>query len=217
MKLCIPIRAKSENELFAFLKKTAQKKPDLLEIWLDDLRSPDIKKIIHTAKIPLIFLNRSKTDKKNLLDAIKFKAAYIDLDVNKTSNSAMKIIMTQKRKAKIILSYHNFQKTPSITQLEKIIKKIFDLRADIAKIATMIKTENDNKKLLFLLKKIKKTGKKVIIHSMGEKGKKARMEAARSGSEIAYAALDEKHMTAKGQWTIDDWRRNWNLCQPKEL
>lgn len=221
MKICIPLRAKSENRLFALLKKAEQKKPDLLEIWLDDLKNPDIKKIIQATKIPLIFLNRAKQDEANLRSAVKNGAAYIDCDMNKTGISTIKkiksVIKDSKRKTKIILSHHDFQKTPSATQLEKIIKKMFAQGANIAKIATMIKTENDNKKLFFLLKKIKKTGKKVIIHGMGEKGKRARIEAAKSGSEIVYVALDGKHMTAKGQWIIDDWRRNWKLCQPKEL
>lgn len=205
------------------IKKAARKKPDLIEIWLDDLKNPDIEKIIHTTKIPMIFINRTKLDEKNLLSAIKNGAAYIDCDIDKTRISAIKKIKSEiektdpKRKTNIILSHHDFQKMPSIQQLEKNIKKMFDIGADIAKIATIIKTENDNKKLLSLLKKIKKTEKKVIIHGMGEKGKRARMEAAQLGSEIAYVALDEKRMTAKGQWTIDDWRRNWNLCQLKEL
>lgn len=228
MKVCIPIRADSEKEIFNVIKKAIQKNPDFIEIWLDKLKNPDIKKIIKTTKIPLIFVNRTNAPEMKrtalLLDAIKYGAAYTDLDIKKTPISTIKKIIAKsitgserKRKTKIILSYHDFQKTPPFAELEKIIKKMFDLGANIAKIATFIKKDEDNEILLSLIKKMKKSGEKVIIHGMGEKGKKGRMETAMLGSEISYVTLDKKHTTAEGQWTIDGWRRNWKFYQSKEL
>ena len=110
----------------------------------------------------------------------------------------------KNKKTKLIISYHNYKKTPSETDLKNILRKMLDRGADIPKIATQIKTENDNIRLLNLLaKEMKKT--KLIVHGMGEKGKTSRILAALLGSEISYLAISQKNKTAKGQWTLREW------------
>ena len=203
--LCIPLHAHSEKELYSLIKKAAKKKPDLLEIWLDDLKNPDIRRIIELAECPTIFVNRKNPTVEQFQEVIEENSAFIDLDI-RTSKNIIKKIAPQERRTKLIISYHDYEKTPSQEVLGEIVNGIFKLGADVAKVATQVQKDEDEKVLLAILKKYKLHKKKIIIHGMGEKSQKSRLECYKNGSEIAYVALDKNHKTAPGQITIDQWR-----------
>ncbi|MEK7545187.1 MAG: type I 3-dehydroquinate dehydratase, partial [Patescibacteria group bacterium] len=155
---------------------------------------------------PTIFVNRKHPTVEQFQKVISGKSAFIDLDI-KIKKKIIQKVATEKGRMKLILSHHNYEKTPSQKMLERIIGQIFALGADIAKIATQIKKEEDERVLLAVLKKYKTLKKKIIIHGMSEKSQKSRLECYKSGSEIAYVALSKNSRTAPGQLTIDEWRK----------
>ncbi|MBU1992493.1 type I 3-dehydroquinate dehydratase [Patescibacteria group bacterium] len=172
------------------LKKAAAR-ADVIEIWIDEIEDLDIPKLLKAVKKPLLI---KITEKFELIDTLKDKVAYIDVDINAK-------VKLPKSKTKFIISFHDYKKTPSVKELEEIVQKAFEKGADIAKVATHAECVKDNIKIMSLLRKFRK--KKIIAIAMGLEGRASRYMGLVLGNFLNYAALNEKSKTAKGQLTVD--------------
>jgi 3-dehydroquinate dehydratase type I len=105
------------------------------------------------------------------------------------------IELAKKNNCSIIISYHNFQQTPSTSELNEIATNCFKLGADIVKISTMINSNADNAKILSLYERTEK----IISFGMGDKGKITRIIAPLLGAEFTYAAVSSSKTIAPGQ------------------
>ncbi|MBU1019062.1 MAG: type I 3-dehydroquinate dehydratase [Patescibacteria group bacterium] len=183
---CLPIKAKK-------IPAKIDKRADIVEVWLDHLEDFDLKKI----KKPLLLVSRSKPElyKK----ALKFKPAYIDIDLKNK-----KYIPKNLGKTKLIISYHNYEKTPK--NLHEIYKKMCALKPDIIKFSTKINESHDIANLFSL---IPKADKPIITLGMGEKGKITRILAPRLGNYLYYAPIKAQDATAPGQLTYDELTSYW--------
>ncbi|VVB98403.1 3-dehydroquinate dehydratase [uncultured archaeon] len=172
------------------------------EIRLDamDVSEKDVEKIFQQ-KARLIATCRpgSKSEGKRkslLLAAIDAGAAYVDVEVDASDAYKNEIAKGAKaRNCKIIVSYHNYEKTPGRAELDQIVGWCFESGADIAKIACKSNSDADNARLLGLLD----TDRKMIVIGMGEKGKITRIAAPLLGSELTFASASKGKETADGQ------------------
>ncbi len=134
--------------------------------------------------------------KEAILRAIDAGAAYVDVEVEATDRYKMEIIeRARKNGRKVIISYHNYEKTPKRAELEQIVNWCFDSGADIAKIACKVNSNADNARLLSLLD----SERKLVVIGMGERGKITRIIARLLGSEFTFASLGDEKETAEGQ------------------
>ena len=214
--LCVPIQAKTKQEL---KRKIASAVPgaDAVEIWVDHLQ-PEISafEIRKMTRKPLIIVNKSKREKgkwkgteaeriKRLMEFAHEGADYIDVDISTTAELIRKLIRN-KKKSKIIISYHNFNQTPSERVLWDIIKKTVHIGADIVKIATFANKPEDNITILNILAEAKKRRLKVAAMCMGKHGKISRLYGSQLGSKLTYVALNSQQKTAPGQLTLDEYK-----------
>ncbi len=93
----------------------------------------------------------------------------------------------RKGSGKLIISYHDFEKTPPIWLLKEIYREAVRFGADIPKISVMAKSKEDTARLLCLGNEVH--GDKILI-SMGKEGSISRIAAPIFGSVISYASLD---------------------------
>jgi len=193
--ICIPIREKSLSKVLEQIQ-AGSKKADLLEIWIDEINDPDLNKIFKATKTPMIF---KITQRPEIIPEIIGKVAYVDLDIRTNKKFLNQV---KNSKTKLIISFHDFAKTPSQKKLEEIIEEEFKKGADIAKVATMATTTDDNVKILSLFTKFK--DKKIIAICMGKKGEASRIGGLILGSYVNYASIKKGKGTAKGQLTIDE-------------
>ena len=114
--------------------------------------------------------------------------------------------MKKKGLTKIILSYHDFKKTPSFAELKKLLKKMASFKPDIVKIACFAKTEKDNETMILLIEEAKKMEMDIIAFCMGEKGKYSRIHSCDFGAFLTFASLGKGIETAKGQITVEKMR-----------
>ena len=98
---------------------------------------------------------------------------------------------------KVLLSFHDFEKT---SNLEEIFKKMIQIPAKIYKIIPTAKTEKDCEKVYNLLNKFSKEYN-LISFSMGEIGKKTRINGFKCGNFAGYSAVNGK-TSAPGQISI---------------
>lgn len=215
---CISIRSRSLKGLVQKIR-TAEKDADLIEIWIDDLsKKIEPHQLLKLSRRPFLIANKSQKERgswqgkeRDRLELLKkyadAGADFIDIDL-RIHTKMLKDFLKHKKRTRIILSYHNFKKTPPIKTLWQLTQKGFKLGADIVKIATTARNLDDNLVSFQLLAKAKRKKQKLIAFCMGEKGKISRLLAPLYNSYMMYFALDEKSRIAPGQLTIKEFNQH---------
>ncbi|MCU0284788.1 MAG: type I 3-dehydroquinate dehydratase [Acidobacteria bacterium] len=140
--------------------------------------------------------------KELLLTAVEAGAAFVDIEID--SEQWLKIVISEAcriHKCKVIMSYHNYKRTPSRQVLEEIIESCFAAGVDIAKISCQSLSHADTARILSLYdrEEVNYENKKIIAVAMGEIGKISRLAALLLGAPFTYASLSQGKETAPGQ------------------
>lgn len=146
--------------------------------------------------------------KELLITAIQNGASYVDVEIE--SDYAFKqAIITEARKnnCTVIISYHNYENTPSAKQLQIIAQQCFDMGADVAKMACLCNVPEDNASIL----SVYQPNKRIVSIGMGEMGKISRIAAIYMGAEFTFAAVSNQQVTAPGQISYDKLSNIVNL------
>ena len=146
------------------------------------------------------------SDKKRrilLETAITSGATYVDLELEMPAELRQNLIEFAKtHRCTIIISYHNYDSTPSLPELNRIIKRCRKVGADIVKVACKVNQQRDLTNLFALYA----GGDRIIAFGMGEQGLITRLAAPLLGAEFTYASADDDSATASGQMKSDDMR-----------
>ena len=176
---------------------------ELSEVRLDRLvfNKDDIAKLF-SSKNNTIATYRPNADvaeserKGWLIAAINAGAQYVDIEVESADDFKNSIIDTAKSKnCKIIVSYHDYNKTPLANELEEIIKWCFESKCDIVKICCNTNSSEECARLLSLYS----YGDTIISIGMGDIGKITRIASLLLGAPFTYASIDDRKKTAPGQ------------------
>lgn len=117
--------------------------------------------------------------------------AWIDIEIESAEKISKQEFVALKSEVKILVSYHDFKKTPA--NLERVRARLLRVGGDAIKIAAQVESYRDAGRLLALAR----TNPRVIAIPMGEVGAAARILALRGGSALAYTPVEEA--TAPGQ------------------
>ena len=217
IKVCVSVPPTTITEAFDLIEKAETQHADLIEIRLDSLKKHDrLADIPRCSNTPLIATNKSTEyhgkfsgtedeRQKILMDAARNGFDYVDVELA-TPKQRELIANLREVGAKPIVSFHDFNQTPSLSQLNRVLEEEIAAGADVCKIVTTAKRVEDNIKILnFVSKASKKT--KIVCFAMGELGEPSRLLSPVFGAFFTFASLDEKRKTAKGQLTIQEMRR----------
>jgi 3-dehydroquinate dehydratase type I len=226
IQVCVSVSPKTVEEAFCLIEKAETKNADLIEIRLDSLKKYDhTADIPHCSKTPLIATNKSLQHhgkfsgseierQKILIKAARNGFEYVDVDLS-TPNIGKLVGKLREVGTKQIVSFHNFDRTPSLSQLNKVLKKEIALGAEVCKIVTTANQVEDNLTTIkFVSNAYKKA--KIVCFAMGELGKLSRLLSPVFGAFFTFASIDEKRKTAKGQLTIQEMRRAYELLGLRE-
>jgi len=202
-------------------RKAAEMGADVLEIRLDLLGTRDsglavgiTGKIKAETGLPLILTNRSSAEGgkwegsekerieilKELLTSFSREGGVdaVDIELSAGEKERAELISTAKKQGKtVIVSFHDFSKTPSFQEMEKIIEEAFRAGADIAKLAVMPGSMQDILDLLRLTLNAREARRPVCTIAMGKLGKHTRVIAPLYGSVLSYASVESS--AAPGQ------------------
>lgn len=198
MKTAVAITAKTLEEALKDAQIAKNCGADLVELRIDYMNNPDLRKLIPGAGLPVIVTNRCKEEGgyfdgceehriAYLMAAASLYAAYLDIELRHMPGEF------DKKASKIIISYHNFSETPS--NLKDIYREILYKGPDIIKIATMANNKSDVNRMIDL---IESADKPIIGIGMGELGWKTREHPK---NYLTYKCLPGK-ASAPGQKTI---------------
>jgi 3-dehydroquinate dehydratase-1 len=115
---------------------------------------------------------------EQLLRAMELGATIVDVECN--AKNVDNIISFIKRRAKCLISFHDFSKTPSIDALRKTVEKELKQGADICKVVTTAKTFDDNYKVLQLISEFR--NQRIVAFAMGADGMMSRVLAPIMGA-----------------------------------
>jgi 3-dehydroquinate dehydratase-1 len=195
--ICASLAEKNPEICCSMLEKVdmAEIRLDLTEFTGDGINRvfSQRKKLIATCR-PGNYSDQERMEK--LKTAIGAGATYVDIEYEAPAEYRnLLIAYAHSHQCDVIISYHNFDSTPELPELEEIMHNCFQKGGDLAKIATHIKVNRDNSKILSLYK----APGRLIAIGMGELGKISRIVAPFLGAEFTYASPDGGKDTAPGQ------------------
>jgi 3-dehydroquinate dehydratase/shikimate dehydrogenase len=138
--------------------------------------------------------NGSIDDQVRILSAaIDSGARAVDIEIESAEHISARLEGLRGRSL-LVLSYHNYQATPST---EVILRRMLRISADAYKIVTTACKPSDNLRVLSLAKSHPRTP--LVLLAMGETGFPTRVLSTAMGSLFTYAAPSAAEGTASGQ------------------
>lgn len=139
--------------------------------------------------------DRSEKERLALFKALLPKVGAVDIELS--SHSILKEVVRAARAARrtVIVSFHDFKKTPDAGHLARILRKGKAAGADIVKIAAFARNIKDVQRLADFTATNKDKG--LIVIAMGKKGMVSRILFPVLGSLVTFAHAG--HSTAPGQ------------------
>ncbi len=229
-KICVPLNGRTEEEIMSQLSLALKDPCDLFE-WRADYYfsyqdtvdwQPVLSKIKSKTKKPLIFTLRSEAEgghsslRRN--DALALlrdvceqgDVDFVDIELFEEDGSLDEAKMeflvetAHSNNKKIILSNHDFDKTPDLDAIIKRLQAMERLGADLPKVAYMPLTQDDVNTLLEAARMVSTEymHRPFVAISMGELGKQSRIAGGAFGSAITFAAPPTNNgqtATAPGQ------------------
>ena len=216
-KICVSISGNDVDDTLAAALRV-EEEADIIEIRLDGQTKPEIAPFIERIKKPLLFTNRpdwegglwcdDETERLALLkQAIVAHGSYVDIELRTEQALRQEIInLAGKNGSQTIVSWHDFQSTPSAGQLENILHEQIESRADIGKIVTMAHDYDDVLRVLSLQTMAHEKDFPLIAFCMGEVGRISRLATLDLGGYMTYAAPESGKSTAPGQLSVSTLR-----------
>lgn len=218
--ICVAISADDSQSATIKSESAIQAGANYIEIRIDHFKNPlsaKINELIKQINTKLILTVRKQdeggqyqfdehTRLKLLRDCITAKPYAIDLESSIEADQLLILIQLAKaNQVKVILSFHDFQKTPELDFMKKFISDATKLSVDFVKIIGTAITLQDNLKMLSLPQIAKENNIQLIAFTMGQKGTISRILSPIFGAAFTFAALDKP--TAPGQISIREMKQ----------
>jgi len=146
---------------------------------------------------------------EELLKALDLGASIIDLEL--ATPDLFKMVQKVNTKARCLISHHDFKRTPPLEDLKEIVRRQLGAGADICKLVTTARSNDDNLRLLRLYREF--AGHKLVAFAMGEAGILSRVLAPLAGAEFTYASLETGEKSAPGQMTVTQMAEIYGLLK----
>jgi len=218
-KTCVSIGASSPAKLKRDLTE-ALRKSDYVELRLDFLGPKQIPNFLNSVKKQLrkcICTLRPKSEggkfsgtERERISILKLIAEFdpylLDIEYNTLKNKGLHQFI-KSNKVNLLVSWHDFSKTPSKEFLKNMVKKMSRFSKNI-KIVTTAQTINDTLRILALYRQRPKSIN-LITFAMGDYGRMSRILCVKLGSPFTYVSLGKP--IAPGQFSLDEMRNIFNL------
>ena len=236
VKTIVPITAKTAEQALAQAKVIASNPDaDLAEFRIDLLEfSADTKKVIALGQQlnqilknkPLIATIRTHNEGGKMTvsdqDYEKIYREYLkkpfmqllDIEMFRNAGSVAKLTkLAHDKKVLVIMSNHDFAKTPGQQDIESRLLKQDQMGADILKIAVMPKSKQDVFTLMNATLAVShKSQKPLLTMSMGQLGTISRVATANMGGSLSFGMIGEA--SAPGQIDVTQLKQLLKTVQP---
>jgi len=221
-RICVTLAESSPAKLRSLLKK-ALRRSDYAELRLDfmkpgmvplalNLVKKDLKRCICTLR-PKSEGGKFSGSEKNRISILKLVAEYnpylLDVEYNTIKKNKDLRHYLKRSKTDLLVSWHDFKKTPNSTSLKKMTNEMFKFSKNI-KIVTTARSIGDSAKVLSLYKNVPKNGN-LVAFAMGNYGRMSRILCTQIGSPYTYVSLGKP--IAPGQFSLDEVKSIFKLTK----
>jgi shikimate dehydrogenase/3-dehydroquinate dehydratase type I len=239
--ICIPITETSPAEALRAVERSALV-ADAIELRMDVIRNGDLPRLMDAARrvsdsVKIIVTCRRKEEsltpasggidiqrkemtkaaRMNLFrQAVLLGADFVDMELawgERAIRQLKSYCLARKSRTRVIVSWHDVSKTPSLAALKRIFSDCAQTGADVIKIVPYARCAGDNLKVMQLIDYAKKQHRDIIAMCMGESGKVSRALAPLWGSYLGFAILPGGKRSAPGQLTLSAMRQLTGLLQ----
>jgi len=226
--ICIPVMGETISVFLSHLRDVMALS-DFIELRFDSLRDVTSEKQVKILKTILSKITRDtrfiftcrprseggayrlgEAERKVLIESFiemyhaqGFTNGYIDIESSSLAKWSFEL-----SDMPLIVSYHNYSKTPSTHEMIKLVVEMKKYHPRIVKIATMVNSEEDCHNLYRL--QLSNLKVPMLVIGMGEKGKVTRVVSPLLGSPWVYAS-SQYGASAPGQYQFDEIRRIFSL------
>ncbi|MBY0123932.1 type I 3-dehydroquinate dehydratase [Bacillus sp. S/N-304-OC-R1] len=232
-KICVPIIGENLDQIIDEAVQIKTLGPDLAEWRVDFFQDvEDIDKVAKALKkiheiltpIPIIFTFRSAKEGGEKEVSLEYYtelnkamietglADIVDVELFCGEEIVTEVVrFAHTYNVFVIISNHDFEKTPSKEEIVKRLRKAQELGGDLPKIAVMPATSNDVLTLLdaTITMHDQYADRPIITMSMAGKGVVSRLSGEIFGSSITFGAA--KKASAPGQIAVSELRQILNL------
>jgi len=228
--ICIPIIGYTQEQALLQIEKSLTHAP-VLELRMDLIRG-DLQTLMEKSRsypVPVKILvtnrrtgsspseeSRGEGQRLALLEeAVRLGADYVDIELDTTEplrEALLATVSAHGNRTKVIISHHDFRKTPPFKTLKDIFHDCMESGANVIKIVTLAKSTEDNFTVLSLIPYARNIRKDMIAFCMGEQGRESRIMAPLLGSHLNFASLTEGLASAPGQFTVAEMEDVLNLA-----
>ena len=208
-RVCVALGFPTAGELLKHARKEIAERETFLEFRIDYLPDPAegvecIKTLLRERRDLTILATCRRTANhghfegsveeqlKILNQAIDAGATAVDVEIE-SAEVALSVMAEFRQRTCLVVSYHNFETTPSMTAVMRRVSKV---QADIWKLVATARKPSDILRVLSCSKGLKT---KTVLLSMGEAGVASRILAPAFGSTWTYGAPNGAPGTAPGQ------------------
>ena len=230
-KICVPIVETTEEAILEMAARICQTQADLVE-WRCDYYEgihdrdrterllEELRTVLHD--MPLLFTYRTKAEggaspeeisqgeiSPEEYAAINLHAAgtglvdIIDLELGMGKELAHRVqVVTRETGCHLLLSSHDFEKTPSAEEMKRRYEQMEAWGADILKLAVMPHTTEDLLTLLTVCKNASRAATHPVVGiAMGSLGLESRICSEAFGSAMTFGCLEKT--SAPGQMDVE--------------
>jgi 3-dehydroquinate dehydratase/shikimate dehydrogenase len=224
-KICAVITEETCDAARSAMRRAATT-ADMIEVRLDYLRDfnftevEDLQPLLIENSLPVILTCRAFDEGGKqaidnsirlslLVEGAKRFANYCDIEAAHYDEAAK----LSPDAAKLIISYHNFDKTPE--NIEEIYRQLTKIPAAIHKIATRANSITDALATFRLLQEAEKDKRTMIAIAMHEAGIITRLLGPAHGSFLTYGSVADGKTSAPGQFTCQELKEVFRINQVK--
>ncbi len=205
-------------EALRLIEKAEVAHADFIEVRLDCLENHQLlADLASHGRLPKIATDRSsrtETEQRQmLLNSAKSGFEYVDVEL---STPRLKGLVKELKTlgAKPIVSFHKFDGSLGISELNSILEREISSGAEVCKIVTTAKRVEDNLTTLNFTSTASSKAK-LVCFCMGELGKISRLLSPLFGGFFTFASLERGNETAPGQMTIQEMKAAYELLGQK--
>lgn len=232
-RICVPVIKSSDIDIIEQIKSLQNKGIDLIELRIDCFENVNDDEALMTLsnnikminQLPIIFTLRTRNEGGRLeveprqyahiIQTALASEAYEIYDIELLINDSVVIDLVaqiHERGKKVIMSNHDFNRTPSFNTMSMRFLKMASFDSDILKIAVTPTNHLDVLKILEFTDQCKDTvGVPVVVIAMGKLGALTRMTGSLFGSAITFAKVDQG--SAPGQVDLEDLKTVVNILE----
>ncbi len=223
MNYCLPIICRKSDDVLRLIE-AEEVDYRFFEVWLDHLEDYSFEEaakwcsrfgdrlIVLFRRPRLEPIRMPLAERCRIIEHAAVAGSYIDLDIG-TQQEELAFVASLHGRLRLILSFHDYEATPSDDELAALLMKMRESGAAICKFACFCRSPEDALRLLMLQRRLAAEGSSHIVLGMGEHGAITRIFGALWGNELTFAPVAREEASAPGQFTRAELERIFTILK----